>query len=83
MDILKKMPQDIENKIFYMIAEHPVARVFKEGVTIEKGTFMGDHLLFFWRDTDEWFKNTFLNEGRTKSFMFENNVMVGNIGRMR
>jgi hypothetical protein len=47
MDILKKMPQDIENKIFYMIAEHPVARAFKEGVRIEKGTFMGDHLLFF------------------------------------
>ena len=83
MDILKKMPQDIENKIFYMIAEHPVARAFKEGVRIEKGTFMGDHLSFYWRDTDEWLKHTFLNEDRMKSFMFENNVMVGNIGRMR
>ena len=30
MDILKKLPQEIENKVFYMIAEHPCARMIKE-----------------------------------------------------
>ena len=83
MDILKKLPQEIENKVFYMVAEHPCARAFKGGVKIKKGTYMGDHLLFFWRDTGEWFKITYLNEDPMKSFMFESDVMVGNIGRMR
>ena len=47
MDILKKLPQEIENKVFFMIAEHPCARAFKQGVKIKKGAYMGDHLLFF------------------------------------
>jgi len=30
MDILKKLPQEIENKVFFMIAEHPCAKMIKE-----------------------------------------------------
>ena len=34
MDILKNLPQEIENKFFYMIAEHPVATLFKKYVRV-------------------------------------------------
>jgi hypothetical protein len=29
MDMIKMLPQEIENKIFYMVAEHPCARMIK------------------------------------------------------
>ena len=34
MDMIKMLPQEIENKIFYMIAEHPLATIFKKHVDI-------------------------------------------------
>lgn len=32
MDILNKLPQEIENKVFYMVAEHPCARIIKNHI---------------------------------------------------
>jgi hypothetical protein len=34
MDILKKVPVEIENKIFYFVGEHPLANIFKEHITV-------------------------------------------------
>ena len=83
MDMIKMLPQEIENKIFYMIAEHPVAKIFKESIIIEKGNYMGEHLAFFWRDSHEWFKFTYLNEDKMISFLIESNINDKNIGTMR
>ena len=30
MDMIKMLPQEIENKIFYMIAEHPCSKIIKD-----------------------------------------------------
>jgi hypothetical protein len=30
MDMIKMLPQEIENHIFYMVAEHPCARIIKQ-----------------------------------------------------
>jgi hypothetical protein len=81
MDILKKLPQEIENKVFYMVAEHPVARVFKNAILVKKAYYRGEQVLFFWRDNDDLFKNTYLNEDKIVSSILENNIKHKNIGR--
>ena len=75
------LPIEIQNKIFYYCAEHPLAKIFKEGVIIKEGNYMGEHLLFFWRDSHEWFKFTYLNEDKMKSFLIESNINDRNIGK--
>ena len=34
MDIIKLLPSDINNKIFYFYAEHPLATIFKKHIKI-------------------------------------------------
>ena len=45
MYILKKLPQEIENKVFFMIAEHPVARIIKDSYQPAGETGHGDSFL--------------------------------------
>ena len=77
---VKDLPIEIQNKIFYMCAEHPVAKIFKDRITIRhvsyQGEYVPEHLAFFWSDTDEWFKSTFLSVHRIKSFIIENDVKL-------
>ena len=80
---INDLPVEVQNKIFYFCAEHPFAKIFKEGVIIKKGNYMGEHLAFFWRDSHEWFKSTYLNEDKMRSFLIESNINGKNIGKMR
>ena len=82
MDI-QALPFELQNKIFYFYAEHPLAKIFKERITIRSGSFMGEHLAFFWTDSDEWFKNTYLNENKMMTFLIESNIHGKNIGKIR
>ena len=77
------LPLELQNKIFYYYAEHPLAKIFKEGIIIKKGNYMGEHLAFFWRDSHEWFKFTYLNEDKMRSFLIESHINDKNIGKMR
>ena len=36
MDILKKLPQEIQDKIFYMVLQHPLATIFKNHIKIKR-----------------------------------------------
>ena len=56
-------------------------RVNRENKRKEKGNYMGEHLAFFWRDSHEWFKFTYLNEDKMMSFLLESNIHDRNIGK--
>ena len=81
---VKMLPSEIQNKIFYMCAEHPVAKIFKESITFKEvigGRWISGHIAFFWSDTGEWFHNAYINEDKVISGMMENNVKIKNIGK--
>ena len=46
MDMIKMLPQEIENKIFYMVAEHPLATIFKKHVDIATSRYDDYHTMF-------------------------------------
>ena len=45
MDMIKKLPQEIENKIFYMTAEHPCAKMIKDSYQPAGENGYGDSFL--------------------------------------
>jgi hypothetical protein len=79
----QSLPFELQNKIFYYCAEHPLAKIFKDSITIRRESCMGEHLMFFWADSDEWFKNTYLDENKMMSFLIESNIKHKNIGKIR
>ena len=60
MDILNKLPQEIENKVFYMIAEHPCSTIIKD----EYNRLLNDFIL---QGNENEFDFDFIN-----AFKFDN-----------
>ena len=38
MDIIKRLPEDLARKVFYLSAEHPIATMFKKHIKIKRFT---------------------------------------------
>jgi len=83
---INNLPLEIQNKIFYYYAEHPIATIFKKEIEVKKYKackWLGANLKLYWASTGECFHTTYLKEDRTVSFILEDNIRIKNIGRLK
>ena len=74
---LAQIPVELQNKIFFYAAEHPLASASKkeiEGVENDKNRRL------YWKATDEYIRTTYLSEDGMISFILEDNIRTRNTG---
>ena len=83
---INNLPLEIQNKIFYYYAEHPIATIFKKEIEVKENKacqWLGANLKFYWAATGEYLRTTYLKEDRTVSFILEDDIRTKNIGRFK
>ena len=77
--MISNLPIEIQNKIFYYYAEHPLALAFKKEIKVVEKI---KHRRLYWKVNDEWFYTTYLSENLVRSFIIDDNIKTNNIGRL-
>ena len=77
--MISNLPLELQNKIFYYYAEHPITAMLKNEIKVIENI---KNRRLYWKATDECFHTTYLSEDGMISFILEDNIKTKNIGRL-